>query len=75
MGSLARVCSGSTQSPKKLRDRDMSSCRRLDWYLAYDVRNRSTTFTESCLFADALYILALPRSYHCAHFLVEEPEA
>ena len=48
---------------------------RVSRYLAYDTRGTSTTFTESWLFADALHILALPRSYHCAHFLVKEPAA
>lgn len=57
MGSLTRVCSGSTQGPKKLPDRGMhvfvpkagflANFSRVSWYLAYDVRNTSTTFTES----------------------------
>lgn len=35
MGSGTRVRSGSTQSPEKLPDRDMSLCRRLDFRLTF----------------------------------------
>lgn len=35
MGSVTHICGGGTQSPKKLPEKDVSLCGRLDFWLTF----------------------------------------
>ena len=35
MGSVTHMCGGGTQSPKKLPEKDVSLCGRLDFWLTF----------------------------------------